>query len=133
MSASLTSSPFLTSQPEDALGRHSASVSYPAHAVDFPKLNPGQFAVVGAEDSGNARKFPTFLDAPAAQIRVFNSFQEARTHAIETIVAHPTWECVILDANRQHVHTIQNGQPIPLEVLLAQQPKSPKAWWQIWK
>lgn len=135
MSASLTLSPFLISQPEDTSGLRDASTALISQTVNFPQLQPGQFAVGISEVSKTPGNFQNILEAANdnTPIRIFNSFDEARAYAIETIVARPFHQCLIFDANRQHVHTIQNGQPIPLEELLARQPKPPKAWWQIWK
>ena len=134
MSASLTLSPFLNSQPEEVSSSRVDSTAVTRLIVNFPKLQPGQFAVGCCEISKTPGDFQSFFKAvKGATIRNFDSFNEARAYAIETIVTHRFEQCLIFNDRGQHVHTVQNGQPIPLEVLLASQPKSPKAWWQVWK
>ena len=135
MSSSLMSSPLLPAPSGNISGLRDASGTPQFFAVDFPELKCGQFAVFSTEISDVAVTAPSYLDCVQedAQVRIFDSFKDARAYAIEAIVANPSRECVIFDAGRRHVHTLRNGQPIPLEVLLASQPGSPKGWWQIWK
>jgi hypothetical protein len=139
MSSSLTSSPFLTSQRENIIELLGTSANPQFFALDFPELQCGQYAIFSTELSADGSPLTPdnqyYLDSEDGNTpwQMFDSFKEARTGAIETVVANPNHQCAIFDASRQHVHTIRNGQPIPLEVLLARQPKSPKNWWQVWK
>lgn len=64
--------------------------------------------------------------------QVSDSFEEARRLAIANVVADPATESVIYNADGLLMHVIRNGQPVPLQTLLASRSKS-KAWWQIWK
>jgi hypothetical protein len=139
MSSSHTLNTFLPSQSADVLRKHAILATQQYQALDFPELQGGQYAVFRTELSPDGSPLTpenrNYLDSEDGNTpwQVFDSFQEARDRAIETVVANPFDQCAIFDASRQHIHTIRNGQPIPLEVLMAQQPKSPKTWWQIWK
>ena len=108
------------------------------YAIDFPELQYGQFAVCNMEISDGLVLTPDhqhFQDSEdgADGWQVLDSFEAARQQAIENVTANPSRECVIYDADGRQVHAIRNGQPVPLEVLLASQPKPPKTWWQVWK
>ena len=135
MSASLTLSPFLLSPSENKSDSSVASAAPQLFAVEFPELKAGQFAVISTDISDSAPTALGYLDSEngESQVWIFDSFAEARAAAIESVVASPNRECTIFDASRRLVHTLRNGQPIPLEVLLASRAKSPKGWWQIWK
>lgn len=135
MSPCLTLSPFLVSLPEDNPGGRATAIASQFHAVGFPELQAGQYAVCSlgiSEISVDLQSDlgPANSDSPAW---VFHTFSAARAFALQAVVYYPLQQCLIFDANWQHVHTVQNGQPIPLEELLARHPKTPKTWWQIWK
>jgi len=108
------------------------------YAIDFPELQTGQFAVCRMEIS-DGFIFPpdgrSYLDNENGQDgwQVCASFEEARQQAIQNVTADPASECAIYDSSGQLMRVIQNGQPIPLEELLARLPGSSKAWWQVWK
>ena len=135
MSPSLTLSPFLVALPEENSGGGQSSVASQFHAVGFPEIQTGQYVVCSlgiskiSLDPQDALG-PANSDFPAW---VFESFSAARAFARQAVVYYPLQQCLIFDANWQHVHTVQNGQPIPLEELLARQPGSSKAWWRVWK
>jgi hypothetical protein len=107
-------------------------------AIDLPELHYGQFALCSLEISDGlalASDRQSFQDSEDGGDgwQVFESFEEARQQAIENVIGNPFTECMIYDADGRQVHTIRNGQPVPLEVLLAAQPKPQKMWWQVWK
>jgi hypothetical protein len=137
MSSSLTLSPFLPVQPEDAFGKHPVPATPPYQMPDFPELQCGQYAVFRTELLPDGSPLlpdnQYYLDSEDgnSRWRVFDSFEEAHASAIKAVVANPFEQCAIFNDSRQQIHTIRNGQPVPLEVLLAQ--KSPKTWWQVWK
>jgi hypothetical protein len=107
-------------------------------AIDFPELQYGQFAICSMEIS-DGLAFPpdqqSYLDNENGLNgwQVCESFEEARLLAIENVLAHPKMKCVIYNSEGRQVRSIQNGQPIPLEELLARQPKPPRVWWQVWR
>jgi hypothetical protein len=122
---------------DDCLGLHGA-VDFGSglfYALDFPELHYGQFAICSMEISDGlvlATDHLSFQDSEDGGTRwqVLDSFEAARQQAIEDVTANPFVQCVIYDADGRQVHVVRNGQPVPLEELLASQPK---AWWQVWK
>jgi hypothetical protein len=132
------------SKVDDFLGLNDRSIAGSSShspqffAIDFTELQPGQLAVCSMEIS-DGFTFPpdgrSYLDNENGLDgwQVFESFEEARQQAIQNVIANPKSECAIYDAKGRHVRTIRNGQPVPLEVLLATQPRAPKTWWQVWK
>jgi hypothetical protein len=128
------------SKADDCLGLHGAVDFGSAlfYALDFPELHYGQFAVCSMEISDGpvlATDHLSFQDSEdgATQWQVLDSFEAARQQAIKDVTADPSMECGIYDADGRLIHVVRNGQPVPLEELLASQPKVPKAWWQMWR
>ncbi len=127
-------------QADDCLGLlGSVDIGSPLfYAIDFPELQPGQFAVCSLETS-DGLTFPpdrqSYLDNENGSNgwQVFASFESARQQAIQNVLANPSAECVIYNAEGQQVHALRNGQSTPLQMLLASQPKPPRLWWQVWK
>jgi hypothetical protein len=140
MTASSTSNTTYLQKADDCLGLLGVvEIGSPMfYAIDFPELQYGQFAVCGMEISDGIPLFPdgqSHLDNEDGLNcwQVADSYEEAHQLAVEKIIADPMLECVIYSSDGRQVQTIRNGQPVPLEKLLASRSKKPKAWWQFWK
>ena len=139
MTASSTSSTTHLPKADDCLGMLGAvEIGSPLfYAIDFPEFQYGQFAVCSLEISDGIPLLPdgqSHLDNEDGVDcwQVADSYEEARQLAIKNIVADPSIECVIYNADGHQVHVIRNGQPVPLATLLASRSR-PKPWWQVWK
>jgi hypothetical protein len=107
------------------------------YAIDFPELQFGQFAVCSLEISDDKSCPPDGQKGRASQSdsnfwQVVDSYEAAHQLAVQNVIAKPGTESVIYDSNGRQMHTVRNGQPVPLEVLMAGRTK-PKNWWQFWK
>jgi hypothetical protein len=125
---------------DDCLGsRGAVDLGSPLfYAIDFPELQHGQFAVYTSDIadgpfSGLSNQGQLDNERKIEGWQICSSFEAARQQAHENVTACPTMECDIYDSEGRVIHTVRNGQPIPLEVLLANLPKPAKAWWQVWK
>jgi hypothetical protein len=140
MTASSTSNTTYLQKADDCLGLlGTVEIGSPMfYAIDFPELQYGQFAVCSMEISDGITLPPdsqSHLDNENGIDcwQVADSYEEAHKLAIEKVIANPSLECVIYNSDGHQVHAIRNGQPIPLEVLLASRSRGPKNWWQFWK
>jgi len=128
------SSPLLpTASGKNSGGRIALSAAKISNAGS-PELKSGQFAVFNLKISVYESSTPPqsgWLER-GGKVRKFNSIAHAQAYALESVVASFNRECAGFEASHQRVDTILNGQPLPLELLLTSQLKSPGGWWQIW-
>lgn len=107
------------------------------YAIDFPQLQYGQFAVCSLEISDGNSLPPDGQDhldneTGSGPWQIVDSYEEAHKLAVQNVIAKPDTESAIYDSDGRMIHVVRNGQPIPLEVLLASRTR-PKTWWQFWK
>ncbi len=115
------------------LGARAVAASGMLFAIDFPGLQDGQFAICSIEYSdGNSFSSASQPEPVAHRWQVIDSYEVAHHLAVQNVIIRPNSECVIYDSEGQQVHAVRNGQPIPLETLLASRAKS-KNWWQFWR